>query len=382
MKKTIYLSVGIFLLNACGEPKKQTLEQLIEKGSLEQLQEKRKELVIEMGNNSQDLSKINQAITILDTTQKKALVSVFEAKSTLFEHYTSVQATVKTDQNMVLMPEFNGKVQKILVKEGETVQKGQVLAVIDDGGLKEQLEVLRSQFLLSKTLFERQERLWKQNIGSEIAYLQAKTAYKSQLKSKEQLESKLDKTRVRAPFSGVVDHVIIEEGNLVTPGQSPLFRIINFRNMFVHASVPENYLTTINKNTKVTVEIPVLNLEFEARVTKKGNNINTENRSFRVEVKVPDNLEKISPNLNAKMLLNDYSNANALLVPQSVVSENASNQEYVFIANDNRAQQVFVETGRTQGKWIEIVSGLKPGMRVIEEGARFVRDQQPIKIIE
>ena len=382
MKKTIYLSVGIFLLNACGEPKKQTLEQLIEKGSLEQLQEKRKELVIEMGNNSQDLSKINQAITILDTTQKKALVSVFEAKSTLFEHYTSVQATVKTDQNMVLMPEFNGKVQKILVKEGETVQKGQVLAVIDDGGLKEQLEVLQSQFLLSKTLFERQERLWKQNIGSEIAYLQAKTAYKSQLKSKEQLESKLDKTRVRAPFSGVVDHVIIEEGNLVTPGQSPLFRIINFRNMFVHASVPENYLTTINKNTKVTVEIPVLNLEFEARVTKKGNNINTENRSFRVEVKVPDNLEKISPNLNAKMLLNDYSNANALLVPQSVVSENASNQEYVFIANDNRAQQVFVETGRTQGKWIEIVSGLKPGMRVIEEGARFVRDQQPIKIIE
>jgi len=370
------------LLNACGEPKKQTLEQLIEKGSLEQLQEKRKELVIEMGNNSQDLSKINQAITILDTTQKKALVSVFEAKSTLFEHYTSVQATVKTDQNMVLMPEFNGKVQKILVKEGETVQKGQILAVIDDGGLKEQLEVLRSQFLLSKTLFERQERLWKQNIGSEIAYLQAKTAYKSQLKSKEQLESKLDKTRVRAPFSGVVDHVIIEEGNLVTPGQSPLFRIINFRNMFVHASVPENYLTTINKNTKVTVEIPVLNLEFEARVTKKGNNINTENRSFRVEVKVPDNLEKISPNLNAKMLLNDYSNANALLVPQSVVSENASNQEYVFIANDNRAQQVFVETGRTQGKWIEIVSGLKPGMRVIEEGARFVRDQQPIKIIE
>jgi membrane fusion protein, multidrug efflux system len=382
MKKTIYLSVGIFLLNACGEPKKQTLEQLIEKGSLEQLQEKRKELVIEMGNNSQDLSKINQAITILDTTQKKALVSVFEAKSSLFEHYTSVQATVKTDQNMVLMPEFNGKVQKILVKEGETVQKGQVLAVIDDGGLKEQLEVLQSQFLLSKTLFERQERLWKQNIGSEIAYLQAKTAYKSQLKSKEQLESKLDKTRVRAPFSGVVDHVIIEEGNLVTPGQSPLFRIINFRNMFVHASVPENYLTTINKNTKVTVEIPVLNLEFEARVTKKGNNINTENRSFRVEVKVPDNLEKISPNLNAKMLLNDYSNANALLVPQSVVSENASNQEYVFIANDHRAQQVFVETGRTQGKWIEIVSGLKPGMRVIEEGARFVRDQQPIKIIE
>ena len=382
MKKTIYLSVGIFLLNACGEPKKQTLEQLIEKGSLEQLQEKRKELVIEMGNNSQDLSKINQAITILDTTQKKALVSVFEAKSSLFEHYTSVQTTVKTDQNMVLMPEFNGKVQKILVKEGETVQKGQVLAVIDDGGLKEQLEVLQSQFLLSKTLFERQERLWKQNIGSEIAYLQAKTAYKSQLKSKEQLESKLDKTRVRAPFSGVVDHVIIEEGNLVTPGQSPLFRIINFRNMFVHASVPENYLTTINKNTKVTVEIPVLNLEFEARVTKKGNNINTENRSFRVEVKVPDNLEKISPNLNAKMLLNDYSNANALLVPQSVVSENASNQEYVFIANDHRAQQVFVETGRTQGKWIEIVSGLKPGMRVIEEGARFVRDQQPIKIIE
>ena len=382
MKKSIYLIIGILFLNACGEPKKQTIEQLIENGSLEQLQEKRKELVVKMGSNSQDLSKINQAITILDTTQKKALVSVFDAKPSLFEHYTSVQATIKTDQNMVLMPEFSGRVLKIYTKEGERVQKGQVLAVIDDGGLKEQLEVLRSQFLLSKTLFDRQERLWNQNIGSEIEYLQAKTAYKAQLKSKEQLESKLDKTRVRAPFNGVVDHVIIEEGNLVAPGQSPLFRIINFKNMYVYANVPEKYLTTINKNTKVTVEIPVLGSKFEAKVTKKGNNINTGNRSFRVEVKVPDHLEKISPNLNAKMHLNDYSNTNALMVPQSVVSENASNQEYVFIAIDNRAHQVFVETGRTQGNWIEILSGLKPGMKVIEEGARFVRDQQPIKIIE
>ncbi|MDG1760753.1 MAG: efflux RND transporter periplasmic adaptor subunit [Flavobacteriaceae bacterium] len=382
MKKTIYLIIGILLLNACSEPKKQTIEQLIESGSLEQLQEKRKELVVEMGKSSQDLSKINQAINILDTTQKKALVSVFEAKPSLFEHYTSVQATVKTDQNMVLMPEFSGRVLKILTKEGERVQKGQVLAVIDDGGLKEQLEVLQSQFLLSKTLFSRQERLWKQNIGSEIEYLQAKTAYEAQLKSKEQLENKLDKTRVRAPFSGIVDHVIIEEGNLVAPGQSPLFRIINFKNMYVYANVPEKYLTTINKNTKATIEIPVLDSKFEAKVSKKGNNINTGNRSFRVEVKVPNSLENISPNLNAKMHLNDYSNTNALMVPQSVVSENASNQEYVFIAVDNKALQVFVETGRTQGKWIEIVSGLQPGMRVIEEGARFVRNQQPIKIIE
>lgn len=382
MKNTLYIILGIALFTACGEPKKQTLDQLIENGSLELLQEKRKELVLQMGENSENLAKVNRAINLLDTTQKKALVSVFEAKSDLFEHYTSVQATVKTDQNMVLMPEFSGKIKTIVVKEGDAVRKGQILATIDDGGLKEQLEVLESQLQLAKTLFERQERLWEQNIGSEIQYLQAKTAFEGQQKSKEQLESKLDKTRIRAPFDGMVDHIIIEAGNLVSPGQSPLFRIINFKNMYIHADVPEKYLTSIQKGTKVQIEIPVLNKNFEAVVTKKGSNIHTGNRSFRVEVAVPKNLINISPNLNAKMYLNDYSNNLAVMVPQSVVSENASNQEYVYIVNENKAQQVLVETGRSQGDLIEITKGITPGMQIINEGARFVRDQQLIKIIE
>lgn len=382
MKKTIYFILGTALLTACGDQKTQTLEQLIENGSLELLQEKRKELVIKMGENSDNLAKINRAINLLDTTQKKALVSVFKAKSDVFEHFTSVQATVKTDQNMVLMPEFSGKIEKIVVKEGDAVRKGQILATIDDGGLKEQLEMLESQFLLSKTLFERQERLWKQNIGSEVQYLQAKTTFEGQQKSKEQLESKLDKTRIRAPFDGIVDHVIVESGNLVAPGQSPLFRIINFKNMYVYADVPEKYLTSIQKGTKVRVEIPVLNTDFESVVTKKGNNIHTGNRSFRVEVAIPKNLPNISPNLNAKMYLNDYSNSLAVMVPQNVVSENASNQEYIYIATENKAQQIFVETGRSQGDLIEVTKGIDPGMQVINEGARFVRDQQLIKIIE
>jgi RND family efflux transporter MFP subunit len=382
MKKSIYTLIGIAILSACSEPKKQSIDQLIEKESLLLLQEKRKELVIEIGSYSEDLAKINAAINQLDTTQKKALVNVFLTKTERFEHFTSVQAMVKTDQNMVLLPEYAGKIERILVKEGQAVKKGQILAVIDDGGLQEQLEVLQAQTQFSKTLFERQERLWKQNIGSEIQYLEAKTQYESQQKNKEQLESTLDKTNIRSPFNGIVDHIIVEEGNLVAPGQSPLFRIINYRNMYVAADVPEKYLPTIALGTKVRVEIPVLATQFESSIIRKGNNIDTGNRTFRVEVAVPKDLQNISPNLNAKMYLNDYSNNRAILIPQGVISENADNQEYVFVADQNTAKQVFVETGLTQNDRIEIISGLNPGMKIINEGARFVRNQQPIKIIE
>ena len=122
---------------------------------------------------------------------------------------------------------------------------------------------LETQATLAKTTFERQKRLWEQNIGSEMQYLEAKTNYESMQNSVKRLQSQLDKTIVRAPFSGIIDEVLTEQGEVVSPGQSQLFRLVSLKNMYVEAAVPENYLNTVGKGTEVIVEISSLDREYE-----------------------------------------------------------------------------------------------------------------------
>src|SRR5690606_9037654 len=133
------------------------------------------------------------------------------------------------------------------VKEGQTVSKGQLLATIDDGGLSSQLQQLKTEAALSKTTFERQKRLWDQKIGSEIQYLQAKANYEAQENTVSQLESQLGKSSIRAPFSGIIDDVIKDQGTVVAPGAgSEIFRIVNLSDMYIDVEVPETYLGSIS----------------------------------------------------------------------------------------------------------------------------------------
>src|SRR5690606_10505497 len=142
-------------------------------------------------------------------------------------------------------------------------------------------------------------RLWEQNIGSEIQFLEAQTTYRSSQNAVDQLRSQLGKTSVRAPFSGVIDEVITDEGQVVSPGQNQLFRLVNLQNMYVQASVPETYLNMIKAGTSVIVEIPAINQQFEGEVKQVGSFINPNNRTFQVEVSIPDSGGLVKPNLIA-----------------------------------------------------------------------------------
>ncbi len=371
------------LMAACGEKKKNTTSAIIASENIAEIEAKRSELMLSLATISKEIDALGKALETLDTTQKKALVSVVTIRPKTFEHYTEVQGTIKTDQNMLVGPEYGGKIMQVLVQQGTSVRKGQVLAKIEDGGLADQLKGLQIQYKLAKTTFERQQKLWDQKIGSEIQFLQAKTAYQTLQQNIKQLEDQLEKTKVHAPFNGIVDQVMAEVGMQVAPGSTPLFRVINTQKMYVEAEVPENYLTAIQKGTKVKVFIPVLNDSLMATVTQKGKHINPENRSFRIEVALANPNEKLSPNLNARIKINDYRNENALLVPQSIISENANEEEYVFVATrENKAQKVLVKTGRSQGDFIEIEQGLEAGQSVIVEGARSVAEGQPLNIIK
>ena len=281
-----------------------------------------------------------------------------------------------------------GILKRVYVKEGQKVSKGQLLATIDDGGIGNQVAQLEATTQLAKTTFERQKRLWDQKIGSEIQFLQTKTNYESQRNSLKQLKSQQNKASIRAPFSGVIDDVMKEAGTVIAPGQgSEVFRIVNLNNMYVEAEVPERYITSIQKNKEVKIEFPVLGTSVDSKVRQVGSFINPNNRSFKIEVPVEDKSGNVKPNLTAKLKVNDYTDANAILIPQSIISENANGEQFIYTIknkkenNEATAERVIIKTGKTQGNLIEVLENLPAGTEIIDEGARSVNNGQTVKVI-
>ncbi len=387
MKYIYSLILVSILLSSCGNDKKKSVEDIMATNDLELIRKKKTELDISVQEISTQLKQLESKIKVLDPQEKIPLITTFTAKEAVFDHFVELQGNVSTKQNVVIIAEYGGVLKQVYVKEGQQVNKGQILAKIDDGGLSQQLAQLKIQSDLAKTTFERQERLWDQKIGSEIQFLQAKATYESQLQATKQLQQQVGKTVVRAPFSGTIDDVITDQGNVVAPGQSQLFRIVNLDDMYIETDVPERYVSDITKGKEVKVDFPVLGKKLEAKVRQAGNFINPANRTFKIEVAIPNKaMSAIKPNLTAKLNINDYTNEKAILIPQSIISENAQGQQYVYTITDkveNRAKvkREIIETGRTQGDYVEVLSGIQNGEEIIDEGARSVKNDQEVKII-
>jgi RND family efflux transporter MFP subunit len=340
MKKIIALTAPLLILVGCNTNEVPDTNVLIEQKNVEGLRARQAELVNQNNLLKQELNKVMDAIDRLDKDKKKSLVTVLQLKETNFTHTVMLQGIVKADQNMLLNAEYAGTVKKIHVKEGQKVNKGDLLVTLDDGGLAQNLALQKVQLDLAKTLYDRQERLWAQNIGAEIDYLQVKAAYESQKKTYQQLQQQLKKSALYAPFSGRVDDVVVEVGELVSPGVSPLLRLINLSNMYVEADVPEAYFPSINEQTSATIEIPVFDYSFTSQVTHKGTHINTGNRTFRVSL-ATDNAKSLAPNLITTVQLVDYQNPSAIVVPLDVISENFDGAQYVYVVNsDEKAENV------------------------------------------
>jgi len=387
MNKIITLIIITVLFSACEKKDQSTIESLIESNDLKSIRIRKTELVTQQNDIKEQIKRLDIAISQLDAVTKIPLITTFIVEEQEFIHYLELQGNVTTKDLLVIYPEYSGILINVYVKEGQWVKKGQVLGKIDDGGLSQQLAQLKIQLELAKTTFERQQRLWDQKIGSEMQYLQAKSNYEAQSMAIAQLEQQVSKTIITAPFSGTIDDVLTEQGSVVMPGQTPLMRIVNLENMYIVTDVPEKYVSNITKNKRVEVEFPVLDKKIESKVRQVGSFISPNNRTFKVEVSIPNKEKSIKPNLTAKLRINDYSNPQALLIPQSIISENASGEQYIYIIKnknndtDAEAEKIVIRTGLTQGDVIEVIEGLEPGMEIIREGARSVNDGQKVRII-
>jgi RND family efflux transporter MFP subunit len=288
---------------------------------------------------------------------------------------------------VLIYPEFAGRLITLKVVEGQNVKKGNLLALIDDAGITDQLDQMILQLNLAKTTFERTQRLWDQKIGSEMMYLEAKTRYKAAQKQVSQIKQQLAKTKIYAPFNGVIDEIQARLGSNLIPGVTPVLRIVNLNTMFAESDVPENYLSNITKGSKAKVSIPALNQIQNTEIHQTGNFITPSNRTFRVEARLENPEGLIKPNLNARLSVMDYFNPEAIMIPLRVVREDAKNQPYVFVLSkpekDNgfTTEQRMVTLGKTKEEMVEIIDGLTTGELVVEEGVSLLVTNQKVKRI-
>jgi membrane fusion protein, multidrug efflux system len=369
MKKVVLIATSLLLI-ACGE---KSTDDLIKDKNITELKNRKATIQAELEKIDAALLKGNKA------PESEALVSVLTIKDTVFNHYLEIQGNVNTKENILVQPEFGGTLTALNVKAGQRVSKGQILGKVDDAGMSQQLASIENQYALAKTTFERQKNLWDKKIGSEIQFLQAQAQMISAQKSVAQMRAQVAKTVIRAPFSGTIDEVFVERGQVVAPSPQGLMRIVNLSNMYVSTTVPETYIGKLKVGTVVDVFLTSLGKTYKGKVRQVANFINPSNRSFGIEVSVPNPDNLLRPNQVAKLKIIDYTVNNAIIVPTNVVQEDGEHNKFVFIATNvtgkkGVAKKVVVKVGKSSDNVTEILSGLTSNDVIVTEGANNIAD--------
>ena len=384
----IYTLLLIIIISGCNSSRNASIESLIESGDIDELKKRKKEYVDAMNTMKVELNEINNGISLLDENERLTLVSKYEIQQTIFNTYIEAQANLKTRKNVLILPEFQGTLEKVFVSEGQEVKKGQLLAEINDSGLNEQYEQMVIQAEFARENFERTQRLWDNNIGSEMQYLKSKTDYEASEKMVEQMKDRLSKTKIYAPFDGEIDEIISNVGSNLIPGVSQILRLVNLDIIYAESFVSEKYISFISEGTEAIVQIPLLNMDYRSSVNQTGNFINPSNRTFRIEVPVENFDNRIKQNLDAKIKINIYKKDDAIVIPLRIVREDALGKNFVYVMSEDNKEGVyltskqFITLGNKSEDKVEVTEGLDLGDIVVLEGAYSVEDSQRVKLID
>ena len=358
MKKYISILSLILLLQAC-QTKNKTVNQ-------ENLQAQKEKIVAQIDSLNRLLTQIDQKLMKQESVSiPKIDALVVQPKS--FIHYIDLQGNVDTDGNVLVVPEAMGTVKKVFKNEGDFVRQGQVILTLDDRVIRNQIDEVKTQYALAKTAYERQKRLWEQKIGSEMAYLQAKTKKEALERRLKTLQAQLDKFAVKAPISGTLDDLMIKEGEMAAP-QRPVARLVNLQKVYVQADVSEKYLPVIKKNTPVEVIFTEINQQRNAKVNYVGNFIHPNNRTFKIRVNLSNSDNLLKPNLTANLKIKDFSVNNAIVLPLSLIQEDRQGQNFVFVLQPvpeekgvYKVVKRIVHIGKTYKDQALVTDGLQAG---------------------
>lgn len=341
----------------------------------------------ELRELQKEIAKLEEEIEAEDPEAKKekprTLVTTQTVSKTDFNRFIELQAAIEAEDMVAASSETGGRITSLKVKEGQFVKRGQLIATTDLEQVNKSIAEIEKTLELAVDVFNRQKRLWDQNIGSEIQFLQAKNNKERLEKSLETAQYQLTKGNVYAPKSGVIEMVIAKAGEMAGPG-SPIVQILNTSKVKVAANVPEKFLRNVKQGEMMSIEVPALDMKTKGRVTMLGRTINPANRTFKVEVNLSNPKGLLKPNLLANMLLNDFSAKNVITVPLELVQQEVSGKDYVFIKKDGEegpmASKVYVTTGESYDGNIIIEEGLQGGEELIATGARGMANNALIEV--
>lgn len=369
VKKLVGLIAALIILAGCQTSNKEA--------QLEKLKKQQGELVAKIKKIESELAKSD---SLSWTNAKK--VAVTKTQFSPFDHFIEVQGQLDGDENVAVYPEGTGIVKKILVREGQQVRKGQVLAKLNTAAAEAQLESMQANLDLATSVYKKQKNLWDQKIGSEVQFLQAKTNKESLESQIAALKDQISMQEIKAPIDGTVENMLIKLGQIASP-LSAAYYMVNFSKLKVVAEVSETYASKINNGDEVMVYLPDAGREVKGIINFSSRYINTVNRTFEVEVHLETTDPAFKANMIAVLRINDYHANEAISTSVNLV-QNDQRGQYVFIAQDEgsgyRAKKVYVKTGLNYNGMVEITGGLKPGELLIDAGYQDLEDNQMIRI--
>ena len=361
----------VLMLTSCGSKDK--------KAQLESLKEQHAAI-------TEQIKALEAEIASTDTTTKVVKIKdvvVTEMMPSMYRHYIDVQGMVDASESVNIVPLMSGRVTRILVKEGDAVKVGQVLAELDYDLYTKQLNSLQPQLTLAKDLYERQQRLWDQKIGSELQVLQAKTQKESLEKQMETIRETINMNIIKAPIAGTVDLITVKVGQLASPmAMEPSFRVVNLAGLKVKGEIAESYAAKVNKGNAVMIHFPDLNVNVDAKITFVERVIDPMTRTFTTEAALTGDNSTYHPNMVAILKVIDYENAEAITLPVNTI-QSVGTEQFVYVATLEAGQTIarkrLVTVGTSYNGQAEIISGLSAADKVVTSGQLELVDGMAIR---
>ncbi len=381
MKQTILLMTITAMLAACGGG--------IDAGEVGAKRAKLETLKATYKTYADSIKEIETWLAENDTTVRRNLPSVTATpiEATAFTHYVDVHGNVRADKAAALFSN-GGRVRRILVGPGDRVRAGQLIISIDNDMAAEQIKQAEAAVELARTAFEKVDRLWKQQIGSEMQYLQAKSQKEQAEAGLATLREQQRLTNITAPFDGTVDDIMVRVGDMTTPMQ-PAARVVDLTGLQLEADVPEGYVKSIRNGAPVKVKFPSVGESFDATLEHVGQYIDPSNRTFKVTVRVPKNEGYLRPNLLSDISIQDLHHDSALVVPARAVLQDVNGNSYIYVLeatrnNEATTRKVMVRRESEYKGRVSITpenaGELKGGERIVDEGAKNVTDGLTVRV--
>ena len=372
--------MGGMIFFSCGNGKNENKSLTDKKARLEELKKQQSVLAV-------DIKKLEDEIAELDTTaaSKGKLVSVQPVVVEDFVHYIDLQGKIDADQISYIAPPNGqgGVVVALYVKEGDRVKKGQRILQMDDRLLRQQIKVSETQLGLARELYQRTQKLWEQNIGSEIQLLQSKTQVEALERSIATAQEQINQFSVTSPADGIVDQVNVKVGELFT-GVNQLgyqIRVVDNSTLKAIVEVPENYMSRIKAGDQVIVAIPDMQKQYTSTIRRTSQVINPNTRTFTIEATIPGG--EVRPNSVAAIKIKDFSAPASIVIPLNLIQTDDKGK-YVFVAEQSgkgemKAVKKMITIGETYGDKAQIQSGLDANMVLITEGYQSLYNGQEVR---